>query len=228
MKIKVIIPVVLTWVIYIGICFGVFYMIKENLDKKHGKIVQTEVESTEQQEIEETEEQVATEEVISHSTDNPLVLLETGEVKELIEQVLKAMSDGDVKKLKELDLYKEAYADANAVKKASEIVEKYNNIKIYSKNGLDSSSYIIFVVVDMKVKGCETLAPGMFRFYVVQDERDNWHINTAPVEEMESDAFAHMHSVQNDEDVLKLMENVNKAFTAACKKDENLKKLVGK
>lgn len=227
MKIRVILPVVLTWVVYIGACFGVFYYVKGTLDKKHAEDKPIEfVASTEATEevIEEQEE--TTEEVRKISSDNPLVPVETGEIKTLIDKMLKAMADGDIKQLKALDLYQEAYTDTSAVQKASDIVEDYKNTAIYSKKGLDDNSFVIFVATDMKVRGCDTLAPGMFRFYVVRDERDNWHVNTAPVEELDSAVFAHMHSVQNDEDVLQLIKKVNKAFKEACATDQTLKNLV--
>lgn len=228
MKIRVILPVILTWVLYIGACFGVFYYIKGTLDRKHEQEKPAEiVASTEAtEEVLEQQEEETTEEIIKTNPDNPLVPVETGEIKTLIDNMLKAMADGDIKQLKKLDLYKEAYADTSAVQKASDIIEDYKNTAIYSKKGLDENSLVIFVATDMKVRGCDTLAPGMFRFYVVRDERDNWHVNTAPVEELDSAVFAHMHSVQNDEDVLQLIKKVNKAFKEACNKDQTLKNLV--
>lgn len=228
MKIRVILPVILTWILYIGACFGVFYYMKGTLDKKHEQEKTTEfVASTEAtEELFEQPEEETTEEMVKTNSDNPLVLVETGEIKILIDKMLKAMADGDVKQLKTLDLYQEAYTDTSAVQKASSIIEDYKNTVIYSKKGLDDNSFVIFVATDMKVRGCDTLAPGMFRFYVVQDERDNWHVNTAPVEELDSAVFAHMHSVQNDEDVLQLIKKVNKAFKEACNKDQTLKNLV--
>lgn len=224
MKIRVILPVILTWVLYIGACFGVFYYIKGTLDKKHEQEKPTEVIVSTEESLQ--EEGTTEEEIIKGNTDNPLVPVETGEVKILIDKMLKAMADGDIKQLKTLDLYKEAYSDESTIQKASDIVEDYKNVKIYSKKGIDDNSFVIFVLADMKVRGCETLAPGMFRFYVVRDEKDNWHVNTAPVEELDSAVFAHMHGVQNDEDVLQLIKKVNKAFAEACKKDQTLKNLV--
>ena len=233
MRKRVLFPLLLTWILYIVLCGSLVNYVKASYEEK---TIQNEIghntDNTKESDNEFSGETVTgTEEMVEETTTeeqkaNPLKEVKGAKLNTLIEEELKAMADGDVETLRELDLYQESYRDEEAVKKAGEVVEYYDNIQSYAKNGLLDHTYLIFTVADTKIKGCETLAPTMFRFYVEKDETGEFHINTQPAEEMDSTIYMYLANAQNEEDVLELIANVNQEFADACQKDENLKKIV--
>ena len=46
----------------------------------------------------------------------------------------------------------------------------YENIACYTKQGAAEGSYLVYVSYDLKFKNVETLAPGLFRAYVITNE----------------------------------------------------------
>ncbi len=55
----------------------------------------------------------------------------------------------------------------------SRYTEGYENIVCYTKPGPADGSYLVYVSYDLKFKNVETLAPGLFRVYVVTGEDGN-------------------------------------------------------
>ena len=60
----------------------------------------------------------------------------------------------------------------------SERVEKYKNIKCYTKEGLDKDSYIVSVTMDMKFPKIKTTIPSLETFYVRTDDKGNLYIQS--------------------------------------------------
>ena len=53
----------------------------------------------------------------------------------------------------------------------SQYAESYQNIKCYTKSGLEADSYLVCVTLDLKFAGVDTTAPGMEFFYVKKNEQ---------------------------------------------------------
>ena len=65
------------------------------------------------------------------------------------------------------------------MKLLSNYVESYENLTFYTKSGLDASSYMVNVYLEMKFVGVDTLAPGLDFFYVRTNEDGSLYIDTS-------------------------------------------------
>ena len=59
----------------------------------------------------------------------------------------------------------------------SQYVDAYQNIKCYTKQGLDASSYLVSVYVEVKFKDVDTVAPGLDFFYVRTNDDGSVYID---------------------------------------------------
>ena len=59
----------------------------------------------------------------------------------------------------------------------SQYVEEYQNIKCYTKTGLDANSYLVSVSMEIKFTGVDTTAPGLDFFYVRTNDDGTLYID---------------------------------------------------
>ena len=52
------------------------------------------------------------------------------------------------------------------MQEATDYVEAYHNLHVYTKEGKDADTYVTFVTYDMKIRGIYTEVPGLATFYV--------------------------------------------------------------
>ncbi len=103
--------------------------------------------------------------------------------------------------------------------KINEIIEEYRNIKNYVKPGLDSDSYVVFTTYEIKVVNIDTLVPGMSSLSVVRDENGNLTVKVDPDNKKLN---AHIQKLAKEEDIKKVINDINSKLTAAIKKDNAL------
>lgn len=90
----------------------------------------------------------------------------------------------------------------------SQYVEAYQSISCYTKQGLDSESYLVSVYLEMKFTGVDTVAPGLSFFYVQTDDDGKLYIDNAY-------SYFNLNMLENDPD-------------AAYPLDDNIKQLIDK
>lgn len=185
---------------------GAFSSEDKDTDKKTEQTQDSEnADSQEKEEEQETDE-------------NALLKNAYPEVNDLIESFYTAWGQKDVAKMKELtDSF--SATDEAKVTNAS-YIEGYENIQVYIKNGLDDSSYVVFVVYDLKFQNISTPAPGLAQLYVIKEESGNYkiHNNNEDAEIQEC-----IEKTRQEEDVIALTEQIQKAFDEAVASDEALK-----
>lgn len=157
------------------------------------------------------------------ATPTPLPVYDLEENKEmnkLFEDYYMAKSTSDVNKIKSL------YSDPTTVESVEELeskvmhIEEYRNIKSYSKKGMEEGSEIVYVYHEIKFTGINTLAPGLAKFYVITDDKGEYKIFSNVLDEESKKYF---DARNQDDDVLRLIEETNNKSEEAKEKDEALK-----
>ncbi len=104
---------------------------------------------------------------------------------------------------------------------SNDVVESYNNITTYSKQGVDAGSHVVFVYAEDKVSGYETLVPSLSRLYLVTG--DGGELVVKSDTDTDSAITDYINTVTSDADVRALRSDVTKQYEAALDSDEGLK-----
>lgn len=112
----------------------------------------------------------------------------------------------------------------------SQYVESYQNMVYYTKPGLDSSSYMVNVYVEVKFEGVDTVAPGLDFFYVRTREDGTLYIDNLysqyNLKNNDNPLDTSIHNLidefERQEDVAALLQDVQGKFDAAVAADTNL------
>lgn len=116
----------------------------------------------------------------------------------------------------------------------SQYVDAYQNIKCYTKQGLDMSSYLVSVYVEVKFKDVDTVAPGLDFFYVRTNDDGSVYIdNLYSQYNLKIKENALDTSIQNliseyedSEDVNTLQKEVQDKYDAAVASDNKLNEMI--
>ena len=116
----------------------------------------------------------------------------------------------------------------------SQYVDAYQNIKCYTKQGLDASSYLVSVYVEVKFKDVDTVAPGLDFFYVRTNDDGSVYIdNLYSQYNLKIKENALDTSIQNliseyedSEDVNTLQKEVQDKYDAAVASDDKLNEMI--
>ena len=146
------------------------------------------------------------------------------EVNALIDTYYKALADGDA------DILKTIYRglDETEVLKAvaaSEYIEEYENITVYTKPGPVAGSYIAYIYNEVKLFDYEKAVPGFETCYVCTDEDGTLFINGDVADSNEIEYIKNMN-VQGD--VIDLNNKVASSYNEMVNADEKLAELLTK
>ncbi|MCI5855865.1 MAG: SH3 domain-containing protein [Agathobacter sp.] len=111
-----------------------------------------------------------------------------------------------------------------------EYIESYENIACYTKRGLTDDSYLVSAYFDLKFYGVETMAPGLDFFYVETKEDGSLYINNlySPYNlnrtenSLDPNVYAVILQFEQQDDVVKLREEVESAYSEAVASDVDL------
>lgn len=155
------------------------------------------------------------------------------EVNQLITNYYAAYADGNIKELKKYakPLTKN---ERSYIRMFSEYVENYQNIKCYTKPGLDDKSYLVSAYVEIKFKDVDTLAPGLDFFYVTTNKDGELYINNRysqfnllnKEKELDPEIEALIESFELEDDVVALQQEVQKKFEEVSGSDEKLAQMI--
>ncbi len=99
-------------------------------------------------------------------------------------------------------------------------IQRYEVKDVYSKKGLDDTSYVVYVSFEYYCEGIDTAVPALSQMYIVTDESGAYKI--AAASEDDGEISAYMSECMNDEDVKELYAEVKAAYEAAQKSDPEL------
>lgn len=116
----------------------------------------------------------------------------------------------------------------------SQYVDEYQNIKCYTKTGLDANSYLVSVSMEIKFTGVDTTAPGLDFFYVRTNDDGSLYIdNLYSQYNLANQENALDTSIQNligqfesESDVMALQSEVQTRYDEALAADENLTNMI--
>ena len=116
----------------------------------------------------------------------------------------------------------------------SQYVDEYQNIKCYTKTGLDANSYLVSVSMEIKFTGVDTTAPGLDFFYVRTNDKGQVYIdniyssfNLNYQENPLDDTIRQLITdYEAGEDVIALQANVQTRYEEAVAKDADLKNMI--
>lgn len=143
------------------------------------------------------------------------------EVLEVMKKYYNAWADKDLETLKAID--PALSAEDEAAIQNNDAIESFNNITVYSSEGLTEGSYIVYAYFDAKIQGIGTLAPTLIDFYLQKDESDNL-VMVDKYSTQELSDFT--EKMQASKGVQALIQEVNQKLVEATENDADLKAYV--
>lgn len=144
------------------------------------------------------------------------------EVTKLIEDYYEALGNKDVDELKTLV---DNLDPAEETKIANtKYIEGYENVEVYTTEGLEEGTYVVFASFAYKCADVDTLAPALSQLYVITDEDDTLKISADAVSDSEIQAY--VNTVMDQADVVRLRNDVQAAYDQAQASDPNLKEFL--
>lgn len=159
--------------------------------------------------------------VSEEGVKNPLLENALPDINDLMKTYFDVKLTGDLETYNKI-VDSEEEMTQEKLEQSQELIEAYDNITCYTKQGLLDNTYIVFVTFDIKFKNIETLAPALRRHFIMMDEEGNPYIYER---ELDGEVKTYTQELCNDADVSALYTDVDKRLAAAKKSDEELEKL---
>lgn len=141
------------------------------------------------------------------------------EVSELVRDYYKALGEKNIKDLKsvvkDLDPAEESKI-AN-----TKYIESYENVEVYTEEGMEEGTYVVFASFAYKCVDVETAAPALSQLYVITDEDGKLWISAEAVSDPEIQAY--VSTIMSQPDVIQLRNSVQASYDQAQAKDPQLK-----
>ena len=156
-------------------------------------------------------------------TSVPLEEDKNSDVNKLISKYLQAKLDGKKKKLKQM-VTDPTCINIEEIQKKTEFIEAYDNIKVYTKKATGDIDYIAYVYMEVKIASIDTKAPALDEYYIKKVDGE-YKIVLGNISDETAEYIA---QERESEDVMNLLESVNKKLKKAKKKDKQLSKFCSK
>ncbi len=155
------------------------------------------------------------------------------EVNSLIAKYYELYAAGDTDSIKEI-ASPISDTEVSYIQFYSQYIEQYQNIKVYTKRGVDSDAFLCSVYLQIKFVDIDTPVAGLDFFYVEKKEDGSYYINNiygsfnqANGEfDMDTDIAALIATFEQQSDVLALQAEVQQECNEAMLADENLNTFV--
>jgi len=161
--------------------------------------------------------------VTSLPTNLPVYDFEKGgyeDITELIVKYYNAKLKFDDKTIKTLLTDPSQVASKAQLKKNIMFIEGYRNIKCYVKKSFRDNEYIVFVSQNIKFYNIKTTAAALDEFYILKDTSGKVKIFSGKYDE---ETLQYYHDRIKDNDVVKIIKEVNKKVEEARKNDKKFK-----
>ena len=99
-------------------------------------------------------------------------------------------------------------------------VDSYEDITVYTKQGIYRGTYVVFARYNMKIKEIYTKVPGLGTLYIVENEADGYQVNAAVEDEKVKD---YIQVIAQHRDVQALMDETQSLYQEAVGSDALLK-----
>lgn len=163
------------------------------------------------QAVVETESQSQSETSSALVENDPAIL-------EMVQKYYTAVGNKDIETLKQL-VESLDEKDQQAIE-SNDIIESYNNIAVYSKDGLEEGSYVVYAYYEGKLVGLDTMVPSLMGLYLKTGEDGKLYVADWDNDEA---VKAHIEKQKSEQDVKDLIERVDQACQVAEDSDPALK-----
>lgn len=143
-----------------------------------------------------------------------------GKVLTAMTSYYSARTNGDTETLKKLD---PSLTEQEQEELTNGYVEKYEDIRTYSRQGLAAGEYVVYVCYNGKVKDIDTLVPSLTQYYLKSDEQGSLYIYDY---EGDADTEAFLEETRKTAEVQDLIASVKKECDAAENSDPALKEFM--
>lgn len=181
-------------------------------------------EGTQETEEEETQQEAEVQEAQEAQQPDytiPNVALEENayaDVNALINKYFDAMTNGDSATIQSLkDMADEE--ELIKIEKESGYIDEFDNIKVYTKPGPLTGSYVAFVYYEIKFTNINTLAPGLTTLYICSKEDGSLYICEGGMDEQ---VTAYIKGIVEQTDVADLFSMVETKYAEAVDADADL------
>ena len=144
------------------------------------------------------------------------------EVNALVEKYYTASANGDADTLSQIYKGLDETEILKAVA-ASEYIESFENITVYTKPGPKDGSYVAYVYNEVKLYEYDGFVPGLETLYICSDESGNLYINGDIADASELD---YLKQVNVQSDVIDLNNKVASSYNEMVSADEKLAELL--
>ena len=158
---------------------------------------------------------------VSTLSEEPLAENAYVNVNDMIRGFYNALASGDMDTVRSVKDYN-SDKEIITYEKKSEFIERYDNIKCYTKPGIEENSYFVYVTYDVKIRDIETEAPGLNAFYVYTSEDGSLKIDG----DTEENIKAAFKIVTNQDDVVDLYNKIDVNYNEAIASDEALEQFM--
>lgn len=153
-----------------------------------------------------------------HDTMIPYEKDANKELNDFVEQYFKAITDCDNEKLQDMVTDATEYGDNENLKRKAEFITGYDNITVYTKEGLEEGSYVAFVVSNLTIAGVNSSPYDISTLYIVTGSQ-GFRIQNGTWPDNISE---YIEKVKGDKDIQKIYKSVEKKNEALKEKDTSL------
>lgn len=164
---------------------------------------------------------VLSQEVDTKNEHDTIVPYEKDADKELnafIGDYFKAITSCDNEKLQDMVTDSSEYSNNESLKKKAEFITGYDNITVYTKEGLEEGSYVAFVVSNLTIAGVNSSPYDISTLYIVTGSQGFRIQNGTLPDEISK----YIEKVKGDKDIQKIYKSVEKKNEALKEKDSSL------
>lgn len=140
------------------------------------------------------------------------------ELNDFVEQYFKAITDCDNEKLQDMVTDASEYADNENLKRKAEFITGYDNITVYTKEGLEEGSYVTFVVSNLTIAGVNSSPYDISTLYIVTGSQ-GFRIQNGTLPD---NITEYIEKVKGDKDIQKIYKSVEKKNEELKEKDASL------
>jgi uncharacterized protein YgiM (DUF1202 family) len=141
------------------------------------------------------------------------------EITALIQKYYEALGEKDTDTIKTLTVDFDPSDEARIAN--AKYIQRYEVTDVYSKKGLDDSSYAVYACFNYYCEGIETPVPALSQIYVVTDSSGELKIDAGAEQDEEISAYMD-ERLQQDEDVMQLYSDVKAKYEEAQETDADL------
>lgn len=197
----------LGWSIFILCCVLAYIFIGTPFEKNN--ITQEDKEAILDEKVDVDEE---------HDTIVPYEKDADEELNDFIKKYFKAITDCDNDTLQDMVTEPSEYGSDENLKKKAEFITGYDNITVYTKEGLEEDSYVAFVVANITIAGVNSSPYDIVTLYIVNGAR-GYLINNSG---LSNEAGNYIEKIKGDEDIQKIYKSIEKKNSELKEKDPSL------